>query len=520
MNKFISVCMLFALMLCISLSACGGGGSSSSMAPVTYRISGKITVSGTGLSRVTVSLTGASTNSTTTDANGNYAFAGAQNGSYTITPSLTGYTFAPVSRSITVSSADLTGQDFTATLNNSNEVSVTGSFTGINAKSTWLKRIYAWFLPKAYAFNPSSVAKVLVFSAGDTSYTSANVINGTFSINVKRRSPAGMIFVDSNNTYLGYLTLKNGIDSLPMQMIQDNVASIDLGVLSSSGKIVEPSNNPIGNEIIMTVEEQKAFAQANGLFASIIQNPDVDNNDILDLLEEKYYTPWVFYGFSDTGRFGGNLTPTLNQDFGAQGVTIHLDILEPGVFDPNSPQPFYYGPNGSGYEDGAYNTNAPGYGDPHNYGSNYFVQIGWPGLQTSIPPPGQYSALVFGNRTMSFILPDQSEAINNMIIVVPTIELNANGTLNKISWSYRTKNSSTAVDPTAVIDFLQIEISGNDSNNPCGTSGIGWYTGGPISRDATEHILTCQDIPWQNVGAMGLLYADQFGNLNGFTYIP
>jgi 6-phosphogluconolactonase (cycloisomerase 2 family) len=61
-----------------------------------------------------VSLSGASSATATTDASGSYSFSGLANGSYTVTPSLTGYTFAPASLAVTVNGADVTGQDFAA----------------------------------------------------------------------------------------------------------------------------------------------------------------------------------------------------------------------------------------------------------------------------------------------------------------------------------------------------------------------------------------------------------------------
>ncbi|MFI5166102.1 MAG: protease pro-enzyme activation domain-containing protein [Thermoanaerobaculales bacterium] len=79
----------------------------------TYSISG--TVSGAVTSGVTINLTGASTASTTTGTGGTYTFSGLTNGSYTVTPSLSGYTFSPASTPVTISSANVTGINFTST---------------------------------------------------------------------------------------------------------------------------------------------------------------------------------------------------------------------------------------------------------------------------------------------------------------------------------------------------------------------------------------------------------------------
>jgi Chitobiase/beta-hexosaminidase C-terminal domain len=73
------------------------------------------TVSGNaGVASATVSYTGTSSGSTTADGSGNYTIT-VGDGSYTITPSLTGWTFSPTNRSETVSGANITGVNFTAT---------------------------------------------------------------------------------------------------------------------------------------------------------------------------------------------------------------------------------------------------------------------------------------------------------------------------------------------------------------------------------------------------------------------
>jgi hypothetical protein len=63
---------------------------------------------------VTINLTGAATANTTTDASGNYNFSGLANGSYTVTPSLTGYSFSPLSRPVTISGVDSPANNFTS----------------------------------------------------------------------------------------------------------------------------------------------------------------------------------------------------------------------------------------------------------------------------------------------------------------------------------------------------------------------------------------------------------------------
>ncbi len=110
--------VLISAMIVFSF-ACGGesgngGSGGNGDEPSTYSISGKVTTNGTGLIGVTMSLSGTSTGTTTTDSNGNYSFTSLSNGSYTVVPSLTDYLFDPTYRSVTVSGASETAMDFVA----------------------------------------------------------------------------------------------------------------------------------------------------------------------------------------------------------------------------------------------------------------------------------------------------------------------------------------------------------------------------------------------------------------------
>jgi len=103
----------------------------------TYSISGA--VSGAVTSGVTMTLSGAGTGTTTTATGGTYTFSGLANGTYTVTPSLTGYTFSPTSTSVTIASANQTGKNFTATAVSGDTplTSGVGVSTGSMAIQTW-----------------------------------------------------------------------------------------------------------------------------------------------------------------------------------------------------------------------------------------------------------------------------------------------------------------------------------------------------------------------------------------------
>ena len=92
-----------------------------------YSISG--TVSGDVTQGVTLTLSGAGYSTTTSGGDGTFQLAKLANGSYTVTPSLSGYTFTPLSRNIIVSGGSVSGCDFVAT-KNPGIYSISGTISG------------------------------------------------------------------------------------------------------------------------------------------------------------------------------------------------------------------------------------------------------------------------------------------------------------------------------------------------------------------------------------------------------
>lgn len=195
-------------------------------APIlSYTISGKIAGSnGVGLASVYVAISGAGSGVFVTDSQGNYSIPSVRQGNYSITPSLSGYTFAPVSRSIVVSDKDVTNQDFTAT------VIDTGSITG------------------GVTYPPGTII-------GGISYPSGVVIGG---VTYPTATVVGGV-VYPTGTVIGGVTYPNGVIiggvSYPAGTIVGGVAfpvgAVTTGVTYPTGTVIGgvtyPSGAVVGN---------------------------------------------------------------------------------------------------------------------------------------------------------------------------------------------------------------------------------------------------------------------------------
>ena len=387
-----------------------------------------------------------------------------------------------------------------------NEVTIKGSFTGgIHAKNNWLKPILNLFTKDAMALDASYVSKVLIFTAGTYQYQATDVIDGSFTINISRNSnPIGMIFAGINNEYLGYLYLGENIASLPISRVESDVATIDLGDLSSSGIVVEPSNNPLGYEIPMTEEELKSLGQFNGLFAELIRNPDVDGNGVIDCLENKMHFMQLIYSVIG-GYFDNTLTPVIStqlQQYNIAFVTNN-DVCPDSVI--------LEGPEGSRMYPpisiNRFETGGP------NCGHNTDFPFDAASMKFEVPAEGEYIITGYQDDVLTFRIPDQTAILDNMITIVPTFILDEDGYIQKINWIYRLADGSgPPLNPESITTQIQIIVYGNT-----------WpplYNSPMLDSSSTTEIdLSDRNILWNDVGYVGTSYTDVFGNGYGITWM-
>jgi len=119
-SSFIFRSILPVAVVCLAAAAvvsCGhkGGGVAPGAPAGSHAVSGAVTISSTGLSSVTLTLSPGGMTATT-GADGSFSLASVANGTYTITPSKAGYRFSPEYLRVSVSSRDISGVSFTASL--------------------------------------------------------------------------------------------------------------------------------------------------------------------------------------------------------------------------------------------------------------------------------------------------------------------------------------------------------------------------------------------------------------------
>ncbi|PYR93364.1 MAG: hypothetical protein DMF84_10265 [Acidobacteria bacterium] len=126
----------------------------------TFSVSG--TIAGGG--GTTINLTGAAAASTTADAAGNYTISGLANGSYTLTPVKSGFTFSPANQAVTIASANVSGVNFTA-----QAVVITGTITpaSIGAGAT---------------VTLSGAANAVVTADASGNYTFSGIASGSYTV--------------------------------------------------------------------------------------------------------------------------------------------------------------------------------------------------------------------------------------------------------------------------------------------------------------------------------------------------
>jgi len=185
------------------------------------KISGNVTKRNAGMSNVPLTLSGSSSNSITTDAYGGYIFPGLSSGTYTITPSLSNYSFNPASKQVPVSGTDVTVPSFKACYNPQ-------SLSGVVIDNT--------------TGTPLKGVRVVV----DGTSVDTDLSTGNYNFSDLSCGPHTVTVTEQ-----GYFSYTNRIDISTQPVLSINLTkpATVYGAQTSSGYSKDPVNTSTGNYI-------------------------------------------------------------------------------------------------------------------------------------------------------------------------------------------------------------------------------------------------------------------------------
>jgi hypothetical protein len=193
----------------------------------------------------------------------------------------------------------------------------------------------------------ADVRNIMVFNSSG-GYELFNIEDSSFVARAMQGTASALVFLGADNNFIGCLQA-GGLNVLPLVSLKngDNTV-IDLNTLYLDGTNVIPSNNPIGNEIILNPEEIERYRQFGAFFKTLSQNIDADGDGKADLLDNKVLYVSTIYDIN-CGMWGLNNTEPQTIDTSLLYVNYTLNIWGEKSIIPVNPEVILSGPEASPY---------------------------------------------------------------------------------------------------------------------------------------------------------------------------
>jgi len=324
----------------------------------------------------------------------------------------------------------------------------------------------------------SDAVKVLVIS--NRYYKLYDIVNGSFSVTGELGTGVALIFLDSNNKYIGNLS-SQGLNMLPLgSLTNGGNTAIDLSTLTLVGTNVIPSHDPLGKEIIISDAEINSFKAIGGYYASIAKNIDSDNDGIPDVLSDKQLI--IFSQFARySGKWGLNATAPVPTDSAHSYINYSVNINGGSGLTFSNGNIVLSGPGVSPY------TDITTWGSKLNQGGGFISSFN---RQTSAPMDapwgttflpfkmGTYTLTLDGNRLYTLEY-SNIDAQYNLVIVAPTIHTNSDGKITSLSFDYKLPNG-TVINPACMLTDVMVQFFDSSKkqlfNSPRITQDMGFNT--------------------------------------------
>jgi hypothetical protein len=305
----------------------------------------------------------------------------------------------------------------------------------------------------------SDAKKVLVFSK--YYYKLYNITDGSFSVSGRIGTGVALIFLDSNNRYIGNLS-SQGLNMLPLgNLTNGDNTQIDLSTLTLLGNSVIPSHDPLGNEIIISQTEINSLKSISTYYQSIAKNIDADNDGAPDVLSNKQLVVTSIFA-RHSGHWGHDKTPPVINSDAQCFINYSLEIQGGSGLTFSNNNIVLSGPAGNPYSDITTWGSRINPGDGTGFMSTYCIQAKAPAgapWGTSFLPfrQGTYTLTLDGNR--SFTLDYSNiDAKYNLVIIAPTLHTNSEGKLTSITFEYKLPNGNV-INPASMLTNVMVQCT-------------------------------------------------------------
>ena len=297
---------------------------------------------------------------------------------------------------------------------------------------------------------PLSDAKkvfVVKINIGNLNSQFIDITNGSFTATADMGMATALVFLDANSKYIGTLSTQ-GLNLLPLNKLTNGEnTTIDLADLTLVGTSVTASHDPLGNEIIISDAEINRLKQIDGFFESLAKNIDADNDNVLDVLNDKQL--FIRTRFWINANHWGANTPPLMSDININDIGYQIELDgDKGFGKPSNI--ILSGPLDNPYPDISTSfINANGNG-------GFYAGISRSG---GLFRKGTYSIDIDGSiYTLDY---SNIDARPNLLCVLPTLHTNSEGKVSSISLEYKLPDGSP-IDPVNILTDVMIQFN-NDS---------------------------------------------------------
>ena len=309
----------------------------------TFSILGTISPLNSGVGTL-VTLSGTASATVTAGSNGTYAFSGLASGPYTVTPSKSGFTFSPVSQTVTVNNGTVRGVNFT-----------------ISAVSTWTisGTIGPSSLGSGVLITLSGSPSATTVADGSGNYSFAGLPNGTFTLTPSRTGetfnvPSQTVTISNANVANVNFTASGSSPTLLYPDLSDIIPGSKMSISGSGSSEVFQYTHDTFNGGPGPLVIQPAYNSASGTYQgtqyiysysggtwTVAKTFRVAGAFVFDAAHGHFHFPFTTYSLYTVGANGG---------FGSLVATsgkVSFCIDDSFIYDPYLPNAGQLGNLGS-----------------------------------------------------------------------------------------------------------------------------------------------------------------------------